>query len=168
MKQRIKEAAEMYALKAIEFSQLCDVCFFAYEVKEAVEYAEDFGQKYDLEMSLLERAHHKRQKAFEALEELERKREDEWEYQAYLEEEYDGPEGWMYDAPPQYSDKELQEAFDKWYNNRLFTIKRIAIDARKKKIPFKKIYEFFKVYELSNAEITNFWMYYYSPNLDTL
>ena len=182
MRKEVKEAAQLYGLLSIDLKDLLDVCKTVSEVREAIDYAEDFGAEYDFWCERQYKKHQEIKEAWDTLLESEHTYDD-WEFMSpqLLIEEYQESQGfdwsffggfckeyWEEYAKAEeerknsyYTDEELQEAFDTFYKNRREQIIRIGKEAKQKHLSQKTMYRFIKTYHLDTAERTVFWLAYY-------
>lgn len=168
MTKKSKEVAEYFALGAINLSQVLELIPEEENLREVLEYAEDYGAQYDLWCMIQKEKHQQMEEDWEAYEQKYFLDTD--EIFAMLDameiEQFrtDFAKFAIEDSIPKYSDADLQAAFDK--ENRRAQIKNAAIEARNKGISYKVMHKFCGDYKLTNAEITWFWVNYYFPDTE--
>lgn len=178
-----KELSEMFALGAITLTQLIQGCDSFKDLKESLEYAEDYGKAYDRWCHSMQQKEEEKESSwkeftahyedidlmFEQMDRMWRCREAELDYE-YEEGYADACELmdnlYDYDCTEisHYSEHELQEAYDLWYNDkkdRKKDIRRIAKEAKSKSVSYSTIYKFMQEYSLTDAERTVFWLAFY-------
>lgn len=167
-----KELSEMFALGAITLTQLIQGCDSFKDLKESLEYAEDYGKAYD--------------RWCHSMQQKEEEKESSWkEFTAHYEdidlmfEQMDRMwerEDNSLNPPSTYkfavwrnnelssiiTDSDLQAAFDIWEKDRKKDIRRLGKEARAKKISLETVYRFLRDYNLTSAERTVFFLAYYA------
>ena len=171
MRKIVKEAAEMYALGAISSSQLLEECDSPKEVIEALQYAEEYSDQYDLYLQICQRERElllqKKREIKEAWEVWEnapdsliiqlKLRCDEcrlWEETLKYSEElryisynYSAWRDWFFDYAWGKARAEITGPY----------LIKIAKEAREKDISDSSVVKFFKKYNLSTEERSLFW-----------
>lgn len=165
MTQKSKTAAEYYALGAIELQQLLEESSTEDDFREVMKYALQYEEGYN--QWLVSR----RQREAEMLHDWEAYEEpyylDAVDILDMLEamEVDDMHDAWeLFDMElkcSKYSDTDLEAAYRAYESTRKAQIKRIGKEAYLKGIPFDTINRFIKEYNLSNAEVTIFWVEYF-------
>lgn len=172
-----KELSEMFALGAITLTQLIQGCDSFEDLKESLEYAEDYGKAYDRWCCSMQQKEEEKESSwkeftaqYEDIDLMYEQMDDMWyAFSKCTDYQYDSDDDlrWIWKnfdeqtGNKSYSDEELQAAYDLWYNDRKKDIKRIAKEAKSKSVSYSTIYKFMQEYNLTAAERTVFWLAFY-------
>lgn len=161
----------MYALGAISLTQLIQGCDSFDDLKESLEYAEDYGKVYDRWCREMQQKEDEKEASwkefiehYEDIDPMFEQMDKMWDDQYDLD---NVPYSTIYaewedeDDEHHYTDEELQAAFDAWEKDRKRILIKIGKEAKEKNIPSKTMYKFIKEYQLTPAERTVFWLAYY-------
>ena len=165
-----KNAAEYYALGAIDLSQLLDCCLCLEEAKIAVDYAEAYYLEYEI---TIRRKYKRIDEIKESWETLHLQETMTWMKigEAYgrdflyprPEEQFPCEERWLEDVEKgrKYTDEELQAAYDNWEHDRYNMMFSIGYKAAVKKVSDELIHKFFRDYHCDSSDMSYFYNGYF-------